>query len=212
MDVSAIEVDPSLPTGRTSIRLEAGEPVFDVGRPAAWDSLAGPEVMPDHDVLCFGTLPLRHRRSAGAIERMLAASERPVIVDMNLRPPHFTEWSIEFAVASADVLKLNRGELKKAAEVLGVRESPEALGPPWVCVTRAAEGADLHRSDGTGWSAKALPTRVVDSVGAGDAFLAGLIDGLIRVSDPYAALETAIRLATETLGHRGGLPGSGSNP
>ena len=47
---------------------------------------------------------------------------------------------------------------------------------------------------------------IVDTVGAGDTFNAGLIDSLARGESNEDALENAQALAAKTLGQRGGLP------
>ena len=43
-------------------------------------------------------------------------------------------------------------------------------------------------------------------MGAGDAFLAGLIDGLTSTGDGAVALERAQRVAAAIVGQRGGFP------
>jgi sugar/nucleoside kinase (ribokinase family) len=48
--------------------------------------------------------------------------------------------------------------------------------------------------------------QTVDTVGAGDAFLAGLIDGLTADGDGAAALHRAQRAATAVVAQRGGFP------
>jgi len=47
---------------------------------------------------------------------------------------------------------------------------------------------------------------VVDTVGAGDAFIAGLVDALARGRDEASALEAAGAAAASTLATSGGLP------
>lgn len=47
------------------------------------------------------------------------------------------------------------------------------------------------------------PVRVVDTLGAGDTFNAGMIDALVRDQDLPAALEQACRLAGQKCGHHG---------
>ena len=48
-----------------------------------------------------------------------------------------------------------------------------------------------------------IPARVVDTLGAGDTFNAGMIDTLVRDLDLAAALEQACRLAGQKCGHQG---------
>lgn len=199
IDISLIEVDPSLPTGTTAIHLGPEGPRFDVRFPAAWDLVEGPDPVPPHDVLVFGTLPLRHPVGAATLRRLVEASCGLVAVDANLRPPHDSPEAIAWAVGVAHLLKMNSSEAATIAVPDGIE---------WVCVTRGAEGATLQCRDGRQWEAPAAPSVVVDTVGAGDAFLAALLDGLIAGDDPGAALAEANRSAARVVAQRGGLPGT----
>lgn len=206
---SLVEVDPALPTGTVAVTLHpGGGHSFDIRRPAAWDAVEGPAAVPPHDVVYFGSLALRDQRSRGALERVLAA--RAIrLVDANLRPPDYDSDRLRFAVAHADIFKASAEELPEVACLLEVSPDPRALfdfGPEWVCVTRGAEGAELHHRDGGRWEAPGAAVEVVDTVGAGDAFLAGLIDGLASTGDGTAALERAQRTAAAIVGQRGGFP------
>jgi fructokinase len=209
VDVSLLEVDPVLPTGTVAITLHpGGGHSFEIRRPAAWDAVAGPAVVPPHDVVYFGSPALRDPRARAALERLLAAGATR-LVDANLRPPDYDAERLRFAVAGADVFKASAEELPELARLLQVSPDPRALfafGPEWVCVTCGAEGAELHHRDGLRWTLPAAPLEVVDTVGAGDAFLAGLIDALIAGSDGGSALAQAQRTAAAIVGQRGGFP------
>lgn len=209
VDVSLLEVDPELPTGTTGVALDhAGVPAFVVRAPAAWDAVAGPRVPPSCDVLYFGTLALRDARSRAALARLLPGAGTKA-VDANLRAPHYDAERVRFAVAQAEILKLSAEELPEVARLLGVAADPRALfafGPQWVAVTRGADGAELHHRDGGHWDEPGEKVPVADTVGAGDAFLAGLIDGLVPSGDGREALRRAQQAAVEIVGRRGGFP------
>ncbi len=204
-----LEVDPVLPTGTVAVTLHpSGGHAFTIRRPAAWDAVEGPEEVPPHEVLYFGTLALRDPHSRAALERILAAGATR-LVDANLRPPDYDAARLRFAVTHADIFKASAEELPEVAGLLRVPLDPRALfafGPEWVCITRGAAGAELHHRDGARWAASGRPVEVVDTVGAGDAFLAGLIDGLAETGDGAAALDRAQRVAAAIVGQRGGFP------
>ena len=215
VDTSLLEVDPDLPTGVARVTLDAaGVPAFTLPAPAAWDAVRGPAPGPSHDVLYFGTLPLRDGRSRAALTRLLAAGGRRV-VDANLRAPDYDAERVRFAVTHADLLKLSEEELREVARLLLVPADPRALfafGPEWVCVTLGAAGAELHHRDGRSWQEPADRGPVVDTVGAGDAFLAGLVDGLFPDGDGAAALRRAVRTAGAIVAQRGGFPAGEPGP
>jgi len=204
-----LEVDPVLPTGTAAITLHpGGGHSFTIRHPVAWDAVTGPKVIAPHDVLYFGTLALRDPRSRATLSRLLPAAALR-LVDANLRPPDYDAARVRFAVTHADVFKASAAELPELARLLQVSPDPRALfafGPEWVCVTRGAHGAELHHRDGRRWEAPGAPVEVVDTVGAGDAFLAGLIDGLMTAGDGAAALDRAQRTAAAIVGQRGGFP------
>ncbi len=206
---SLLEVDPALPTGTAAVTFDRGSAhSFTLPHPTAWDAVEGPAVVPAHDVLYFGTLPLRDPRSRAALTRLLAAGGSRV-VDANLRPPDYDAERVGFAVAHADIFKASEEELPEIARLLGVPADPRALfvlGPEWVCITRGAAGAELHHRDGQSWDEPGAAVTVVDTVGAGDAFLAGLIDGLVPGGDGGRALRRASQAASAIVGQRGGFP------
>ena len=206
---SLLEVDPALPTGTVAVTLHpGGGHSFTIRRPAAWDAVKGPAVTPAHDVVYYGTLALRDPRSRAALERVLAAGAVR-LVDANLRLPDYDAARVRFAVTHADVFKASAEELPEVARLLGVPADARALfdfGPEWVCVTRGAGGAELHHRDGRRWELPGRAVEVVDTVGAGDAFLAGLIDGLKATGGGGPALERAQAAAAAIVAQRGGFP------
>jgi 1-phosphofructokinase family hexose kinase len=122
--------------------------------------------------------------------------------------------ALRAGVAVAPLLiKPNQHE---AADLLGGAFDPEdgafvrgALprpGPAVLGLTLGAEGAVLHGPSGS-WRARPPSLHPVDTVGAGDAFLAGLAAALVpaagdqplerAIADP-ATLESMLRLATAT--------------
>ena len=198
IDVTLAEIDPVLATGTTAITLEGDGHRFEVRHPAAWDLTAGPDHIPSHDALIFGSLPLRHPVAAATLWRLMGASTGFITLDANLRPPWVDRAALARLITRVHLLKMNQDE----ANLLG--EHP--AGPEWVCITRGAAGAALRHRDGAEWTAAGIPTPVVDAVGAGDAFLAAVVDGLVAGRDPGAVLDEANRAAAETVGRRGGLP------
>lgn len=209
VSTSLLEVDPVLPTGTVAITLHpGGGHSFEIRRPAAWDAVEGPAEIPPHDILYFGSLARRDSRSRAALERLLATGATR-LVDANLRPPDYDAERLRFAVTHADVFKASAEELPEVARLLQVRSDPRALfgfGPEWVCVTRGAAGAELHHRDGRSWEGPGEAVKVVDTVGAGDAFLAGLIDALTAGGDGGSALARAQQAAAAIVGQRGGFP------
>ena len=68
-----------------------------------------------------------------------------------------------------------------------------------VVASLGSEGAVLV-ADGRAFHASTLETDVVDTVGAGDALLSGVLDGLARGESDERALRTGVAVATRVVG------------
>lgn len=123
------------------------------------------------------------------LETLRAA--RPVATisyDPNLRPsvmgePHDVRARVEELIGWSDVVKASDEDiawLYAGAPVEQVAHLWGRLGPSVVVVTRGADSALLHLpATGGQVLVPALAARVVDTVGAGDSFMAGLLSGLL---------------------------------
>ena len=109
-----------------------------------------------------------------------------ITYDPNVRPslmgnPVTAGAQIDRVVAVADIVKVSDEDLQwlKATESLNshVRRWL-AMGPSIVVVTRGKQGATAFLKDARRIDVSAPQVDVVDTVGAGDAFMSGLIDGL----------------------------------
>lgn len=90
------------------------------------------------------------------------------------------------------------------AEVEEHVQALRALGAVNVLFTRGSDGAVLGTPDGL-HHVEATPTEVVDTLGAGDAFIAVTLVGLLRDEDPVAVLTRASAVAAEVCTHLGGF-------
>jgi fructokinase len=217
VDSSLVEVDDTLPTGTTVIEMDGTAHRFTIAEPVAWDAIEGPDPLPGHDILYFGTLALRDVRSRAAWRRIVDRSTAAFnVTDLNLREPFVDAEIVDAVVATADLLKANDTEIDEVARLLGLSSGhPGNLfeaGPEWVCVTHGASGADLWHRDGGRWTADGIDAEVVDTVGAGDAFTAAVVDAIVAGADGQEAVDRANRHAAATVGVRGGLPEPAEGP
>jgi fructokinase len=207
-----VERDPSRPTGTVTVDIRGLENRFVIHRPAAWDAIEGPAVLPPHEAFSFGTLVNRSPVSRSSLARLLAASDAEIkFLDMNLRPPDVARDGILASLRSATAVKVSESELVDAAAIVGIAPEPRVYfdSAPrlrWLCVTRGERGADLFERSGTRFHADAEPVEVTNTVGAGDAFTAGLIQGLATGLQGREALRLGQRRAASILAQRGGLP------
>ena len=113
------------------------------------------------------------QRAAGAL-LSLDPNVRPALV---LGEPGYRE-RLERLVGLATLVKVSEEDLAAlapGAEPLGLAAAWAEAGPELVVVTHGAGGASALRAGEAPLHLAAEPTSVVDTVGAGDAFTAGLL-------------------------------------
>jgi len=192
-----IQVTEKHPTGTVDVELDAeGNPRYVIHENVAWDFIqATPELLElarRADAVCFGSLCQRSAVSRATIRQFLQAT-RPEclrIVDINLRQAYFDAALVEESLQAASVLKLNDQELPVVAKLLGITGSDTEIvsklvdqyGLEVIALTRGAEGSILHSIDRTSRH-PGFRVQIADTVGAGDAFTAALVMGLLGSYD-----------------------------
>lgn len=206
-----LQWDDALPTGAAHVLLDAaGIASYRFVTPAAWDAIAVPDYVPE--VVVFGSLAQRDERSERAVHEFVArASVR--VYDVNLRPPFTTLDIVRASLPLATVVKVNDEEAGLLAEAFGLPRELESLaaglaeryGTQLICITRGASGAAIW-ARGTWAEAPGLPIEPLDTVGAGDAFLAALVHGWLAGDPATHILERANRLGAYVATRAGAMP------
>lgn len=213
-----VQVDPHLPTGEVLVTLTgSGSPRYVICEPAAWDAIRATtqahEATRSATAVVYGSLAQRREPARSAIRRLLETSAVKVF-DVNLRPPHDDRVIVEHLLHRSDMVKLNDEEMERLAAWYGLdgadsrqqcERTASRFGLQTVCLTRGAAGAALwHRGS---WSEVAgHSVSVADTVGAGDAFLAGLLFRMLRGVDPDRALAFANALGAYVASQPGAIP------
>ena len=123
------------------------------------------------------------------VRRILADTRHgsTITYDPNVRPtlmgtPDEARTAIEETVALADVVKVSDEDLEWLYPDRDATSSARAWaasgGPSIVVLTLGGSGASAFVHDGREISVTAPSVNVADTVGAGDSFMSGLIDGL----------------------------------
>lgn len=191
LDCSAVQQDAEYPTAQVQVSLdEQGQPSFKIPENQAFDAIAAQQLpaIPATSWLYHGTLGLRDVRSRATFEQLRARVEQRFI-DVNIRLPWWDADYMPELIHSAPWVKVSHKELEMLQGCLGFSgdfPGQQALEyqAQYHCrqlfVTCAAEGAFMMDAEqqvqGTGPLDKAP---IVDSLGAGDAFTAVLIYGLL---------------------------------
>jgi fructokinase len=149
-----------------------------------------------------------------------------VSYDINVRPSVIADpelyWEkvrpwLRAVARNRGILKASDVDVRFLADAAGVSEDPIAAMAAWVqtygyevgVITLGAEGAATVQADGTQTTVKSFPTTVVDTVGAGDTFMAGFLDAYVgRGADVEAALTRGVAAASIVCSRRGAQPPS----
>lgn len=220
LDLSYVAQDAAHPTGTVQVTLDKnGKPTYEICEGVAWDAIpmtAELEALARKaDALCFGSLCQRSALSRATIQHSLASARRDAsrIFDINLRQAFFNERTITESLRLANVLKLNDEELPVLAQMFDLAGSIEqqlaALIQRFelrlVAYTRGAQGSVLLTPDARD-EHPGFPAKVVDSVGAGDAFTAALCVGMLQRKPLAEINEHANRVAAYVCTQQGGTP------
>ena len=167
---------------------------FDMDGTADWQWTAAElrELDPGTDVLHFGSIaawtPPGAERIADLVSDLRARGRVLISYDPNVRPAVFGGRvrgieMLERSVRDAHVVKASREDL----EWLYPEIAPDDVAARWsrlganlVVVTDGAEGATAYRGTRAPLHRPGRRVTVVDTIGAGDAFTAGLLTGLVR--------------------------------
>ena len=217
-----VQVDAEHPTGTVEVAIgPQGHPSYTIREGVAWDAIeadaAALALARAADAICFGSLAQRAEASRRSI-RALVAAARPGafrVFDVNLRAPFVDRDVVAESLGLANVLKLNEDELPELARMFGL--SPTEVRPAMtglarcfglslVALTRGAAGS-LLMADGV-WADDpgGAPIEVADSIGAGDAFTAALVVGLLAGRPLQAINQHANAVAAFVCSKAGATP------
>lgn len=201
LNTDLVQRDAEHPTGTVQITTdETGSASYVFPPDVAWDFLELNEPLAElarsANAVCFGTLAQRSETSCRTIHGFLQQTPQDClnVFDVNLRQDFYSDDVVRRSLLAANVFKLNDDEVEPVCEMLSVtRIEDEKLAAVVLyeynvnvmCITRGPDGCTLftpsedpdrpHRIDVPGQNVD-----VADTVGAGDAFTAGLVFGLLN--------------------------------
>lgn len=222
------------PTTLAFVRLQDGHATYSfydensAGRMLGVDDL--PEVSSEVSSLYFGGISLACEPGAGTYAALLEreGKARAVMMDPNIRPQFIKDIDtyrarLDRMMAMVDIVKVSDEDLNwMVPSPLSLRDKVKSVqqkGPSVVILTRGGEGASGFLSDGTEVSVPAQRVEIVDTVGAGDTFNAGVLAKLYELgalqksklktlsADALSqALEHGARVAAVTVSRAGANP------
>ena len=222
------------PTTLAFVQLQDGHASYSffdensAGRMLSTDDL--PEVSGEVSSLYFGGISLACEPGASTYAALLEreGSTRAVMIDPNIRTTFIEDADLyrdrlDRMIALADIVKVSDEDLNWIIpDPLSLDEKikrVQAKGPSVVILTRGGDGATGFLADGTEVNVPARRVEIVDTVGAGDTFNAGVLAKLstlgmlqkaeLKTLSPEAmteALEYGARVAAVTVSRAGANP------
>lgn len=212
-----IQRDSKHKTGVVHVILDSkGSAHYEIEEDAAWDFIvAQPEtiaLVANSPAFIFGSLIARGF-SLEALNTFLGVAQFRVF-DLNLRPPFYSLSLLKDLMQQSEMLKFNDEELYELAAAL---DSPfhaldqhiefiaKQTQTEIICVTKGKFGAVLYHY-GEWFYNSGYQIEVRDTVGAGDSFLATLVQCLLEKRPRKNALDRACAMGALVAGSSGANP------
>jgi fructokinase len=172
--------------------------------------------------VCFGTLGQRSESSEAIVRFVQNASGRGEgayrILDVNLRHHFYSRDLLRWSLYRAPVVKFGEDELQTTCDLLGLSgatihervQSVFRFSPAetrFVYVTRGPNGAEAYyEREPEPVRVPGVPVKVVDTVGAGDAFAAAVMCLLVEGRSMVEQVRFATHYAARVCEQPGGTP------
>lgn len=211
------QMDFKLNTGKVNATAgENNEVIYEITKPVAWDNIQWDDnfesLLSDAQYFVFGSLVTRRKESRNTLYKLLEIAKYKVL-DINLRSPHYTRQIVEKLLNDVNLLKLNQAELELITgwftsyknDTDRIKILQDRFHIPNIVVTRGSEGS-VFNTNGRFYEHPGFVVVVADTIGSGDAFLAGLISKLTIGASPSEVLEFSSALGALVASHTGPCP------
>ncbi|TNJ43509.1 carbohydrate kinase [Tamlana fucoidanivorans] len=218
VNVRCIQKFDAHATGSVLVSLnDKGSATYTIEYPRAWDKIEttaqGEKVVKAADAFVFGSLVARDAVSKATLKNYLNLASYKIF-DLNLRPPFYSKKLLIELMLASDFIKFNDDELYEVSAYLnspfrGLEQNLKFIAnktnTPSICVTKGAFGAVLWHQERLFYNS-GYKIEVVDTVGAGDAFLGTLISYLLNNEPPQKAIDYGCAVGAMVAQSKGANP------
>ena len=218
LDTEHIQISKIYKTGEVNVSIDKnGIADYDILNPVAWDdislNLKNIELTKNSSVFVFGSLICRNMTSRRTLKELLKIAPFKLF-DINLRSPYYNMNLIEELMLSSDFIKFNYEEIeeistiyinKKATLENMIETISEKTKTKNICVTMGEKGA-CYYTNNSFYYQDGFKINVLDTVGAGDSFLATLVEGILNKTKPQEILKKACAVAALVASKEGATP------
>ena len=217
MDVRLVQKHSSLPTSQVLVKLdENNNATYEICEPVAWDDIKLEDELAKEasksKAIVFGSLSLRNPETKETLLKLLE-NKMIKIMDVNLRAPFIDEGTIRLLLSKSNIVKLNDDELIIITDWFGyagtqqerMQQLYEALKLDVLITTRGSKGACLI-AQGENCEHQGFKVKTVDTVGSGDAFLAGFLAAMFEGKKMQRAITEACAIGAYVATQAGATP------
>lgn len=205
-------------TGKCLVTLDENQiPSYNLLSDVAYDCIESPIVI-SRGVLYFGTLALRGENNRKSLAKIIDSADfDDVFVDVNIRPPFYSDEVIKYALSNATIIKISDEELPVIMSALGREDkdlscvatalSESFLKLKIIIITKGGDGSFVYEcKNGKIHEYEAEKVSVVSTVGAGDSFSASFLAEYLRSADVKKALSLATKVSGYVVSKKEAIP------
>lgn len=207
-------------TGKCLVTLDEKQiPSYNLLDNVAYDCIEKPDISKNtFDVLYFGTLSLRNKNNRDVLGKIISENEfDEICVDVNIRPPYYSDEVITFACENASIIKISDEELPVIMKTLNSENTTVSDCAVSICemydnirvliITRGDKGSYVYDcTNGKAYECGARKVEVVSTVGAGDSFSASFLSKYLQSGDIGKSLDLATKVSGYVVSQKGAIP------
>ncbi len=212
-----IHKDETHPTGIVHATVDKhNEVVYDILEEVSWDYITYTsdleKLVQEAEYIVFGTLALRNEVSKNTFYSLL---DWPIIkvLDVNLRSPFYHKKLLESLLKKSNIVKMNENELEELSawwDIDGafdfkIKSIARQFSLDLLLITLGSRGACLWVDDHILFQ-RSKNIKVQDTIGSGDAFLAGFLSKYVADDSLEDALAFAVKMGGFVAQRPGGCP------
>lgn len=213
-----ITLTEKAPSGRCTVTLDAGGvPSYEIAKISAYDFISPVENM-RADVICFGTLALRYMSNIEALKKILdSGSFGEIFTDLNIRPPFYSQESVDFCLSRATVVKMSDVDMQYVMELLSeetceARDFIRLIARRYtqirlIILTLGELGSLCYDTKADAFYECGIEkAEVVSTVGAGDSFGATFLVEYMKTKSIEHSMKRAAKVSAFVVSRQGAIP------
>ena len=215
LDTEHLQISKIYKTGEVNVSIDKnGIADYDILNPVAWDDISlnskNIALTKNSSIFVFGSLICRNTTSRKTLKELLKIAPFKLF-DVNLRFPYYDLNLIKELMMCSDFIKFNHEEITEISSIYTKKKTSlenmiktisEKTKTYDICVTMGEKGA-CYYTNNTFYFQDGFKINVSDTVGAGDSFLATLVEGILNKTKPQEILKKACAVAALVASKRG---------